>query len=390
MSFDFDKVNDRRNTTSEKWNVKENELPMWVADMDFQTAPEILEAMHKSLDGGIFGYQYVPDEYYQAVADWFEKEHNFRPDTEWMLFSTGVIPSISAVIRHFTDVGDNILLQEPNYNSFYGVIEHNGRNVTNSELIYENGTYEVDWKDLEDKLSDPQTTVMLVCNPHNPTGHIWSKETLTKIGKLAKKHDVLIIADEIHGDISMPGHSYVPFSSLDAEVSENSISLVSPTKTFNLAQLHASTIIVPDKNIRARVERALSIDDQIEPGILAIDGTIAAYTKGHEWLAGLKQYVSDNRQLLSDYVAKNIPELSVIKSDATYLAWIDCTKVTNDSAELNDFIRQETGLYLAEGTKYRGNGNQFLRMNLATNKSRVQDGLERLEHGVHKYLNRKK
>lgn len=390
MSFDFDKVNDRRNTTSEKWNVKENELPMWVADMDFQTAPEILEAMHKSLDGGIFGYQYVPDEYYQAVADWFEKEHNFRPDTEWMLFSTGVIPSISAVIRHFTDVGDNILLQEPNYNSFYGVIEHNGRNVTNSELIYDNGTYEVDWKDLEDKLSDPQTTVMLVCNPHNPTGHIWSKETLTKIGKLAKKHDVLIIADEIHGDISMPGHSYVPFSSLDAEVSENSISLVSPTKTFNLAQLHASTIIVPDKNIRARVERALSIDDQIEPGILAIDGTIAAYTKGHEWLAGLKQYVSDNRQLLSDYVAKNIPELSVIKSDATYLAWIDCTKVTNDSAELNDFIRQETGLYLAEGTKYRGNGNQFLRMNLATNKSRVQDGLERLEHGVHKYLNRKK
>lgn len=307
-----------------------------------------------------------------------------------MLFSTGVIPSISAIIRHLTDVGDNILLQEPNYNTFYGVIEHNGRNVTNSELIYENGTYSVDWQDLEEKLSDPQTTVMLVCNPHNPTGHIWSKETLTKIGELAKKHDVLIIADEIHGDISMPGHSYVPFSSLDPEITKNSISLVSPTKTFNLAQLHASTIIAPDENIRARVERALSIDDQIEPGILSVDGTIAAYTKGHEWLDGLKHYVSDNRQLLSDYVAKNIPELSVIKSDATYLAWIDCTKVTNDSAELNDFIRQETGLYLAEGTKYRGNGNQFLRMNLATNKSRVQDGLERLERGVHQYLNLKK
>ncbi|WP_334329398.1 MalY/PatB family protein [Companilactobacillus sp. HBUAS59699] len=390
MSFDFDKVNDRRNTTSEKWNVKDNELPMWVADMDFQTAPEILEAMHKSLDGGIFGYQFVPDEYYQAVANWFKTEHNFEPKTEWMLFSTGVIPSISAIIRHLTDVGDNILLQEPNYNTFYGVIEHNGRNVTNSELIYENGTYSVDWQDLEEKLSDPQTTVMLVCNPHNPTGHIWSKETLTKIGELAKKHDVLIIADEIHGDISMPGHSYVPFSSLDPEITKNSISLVSPTKTFNLAQLHASTIIAPDENIRARVERALSIDDQIEPGILAVDGTIAAYTKGHEWLDGLKHYVSDNRQLLSDYVAKNIPELSVIKSDATYLAWIDCTKVTNDSAELNDFIRQETGLYLAEGTKYRGNGNQFLRMNLATNKSRVQDGLERLERGVHQYLNLKK
>ncbi|WP_125567163.1 MalY/PatB family protein [Companilactobacillus insicii] len=389
MSFDFDKVNNRRNTASEKWNVKENELPMWVADMDFQTAPEILEAMHKSIDGGIFGYQFVPDKYYEAVANWFEKEHNFKPDTKWMLFSTGVIPSISAVIRHFTDVGDNILLQEPNYNSFYGVIEHNGRNVTNNELIYENGTYNVDWQDLEKKLSDPQTTIMIVCNPHNPTGHIWSKDTLTRIGKLAKKYNVMIISDEIHGDISMPGHGYIPFSSLDSEVAENSISLVSPTKTFNMAQLHASTIIAPDSNIRTRVERALSIDDQIEPGILAIDGTIAAYTKGHEWLSELKQYISGNRHLLSDYVLKNIPELSVIKSDATYLAWIDCTKVTDNSAELNDFIRKETGLYLAEGTKYRGNGNQFLRINLATNRSRVQDGLERLERGIHAYLNNK-
>lgn len=390
MSFDFDKINNRRNTASVKWGVKENELPMWVADMDFQTAPEILDAMHKSIDGGIFGYQTIPDKYYEAVTDWFEKEHDFKPKTDWMLFSTGVIPTISAILRHMTDVGDNVLLQEPNYNTFYGVIEHNGRNVTNNELIYEDGTYKVDWEDLNAKLADPQTTVMLVCNPHNPTGHIWSKETLTKIGEMAKKHDVMIISDEIHGDISMPGHSYVPFSSLAPEVAENSISLVSPTKTFNLAQLHASTVIAPDANLLARVERAISIDDQSEPGILAVDGTIAAYTKGHEWLAGLRQYVSENHQLLTDYVAKNIPEISVIKSDATYLAWIDCTKVTENSEELNNFIRQETGLYLAEGTKYRGNGNQFLRMNLATNKSRVEDGLQRLERGVHAYLDSKK
>ncbi|WP_125588410.1 MalY/PatB family protein [Companilactobacillus jidongensis] len=390
MSFDFDKINDRRNTASVKWDVKENELPMWVADMDFQTAPEILTAMHKAIDSGIFGYQMIPDEYYKAVADWFKKEHNFKPKTDWMLFSTGVIPTISAILRHMTDVGDNVLLQEPNYNTFYGVIEHNGRNVTNNELIYTDGTYKVDWEDLDAKLSDPQTTVMLVCNPHNPTGHIWSKETLTKVGKMAKEHNVLIISDEIHGDISMPGHSYVPFASLDPEVAENSISLVSPTKTFNMAQLHASTIIAPDANLLARVERAISIDDQSEPGILAVAGTIAAYTKGHEWLSDLRQYISVNHQLLTDYVANNISELSVVKSDATYLAWIDCTKVTEDSEELNNFIRQETGLYLAEGTKYRGNGNQFLRMNLATNKSRVEDGLKRLEKGVHAYLDSKK
>ncbi|WP_125761532.1 MalY/PatB family protein [Companilactobacillus hulinensis] len=390
MSYDFDKEYDRRNTNSEKWDVKENELPMWIADMDFQTAPEILEAMHKSIDGGIFGYQFVPDKYYEAVENWFEKEHNFKPNKDWMVFSTGVMPSISAVIRHLTDVGDNILLQEPNYNSFYKAIESNGRNVTNSELTYEDDTYKVNWKDLEEKLSDPQTTVMIVCNPHNPKGHIWDAETLTKIGQLAKKHNVMIISDEIHGDLSMPGCEYIPFASLDASITDNSISLVSPTKTFNLAMLHASTLFVPNENLRARVQRAISIDGHNEPGILAIDGTIAAYTKGHAWLKELKQYICDNRKLLSDYVDKNIPELSVLKSNATYLAWIDCTNVTDDSAELSSFIRKETGLYLAEGTKYRGNGGEFLRMNLATNKSRVEDGLSRLERGVHAYMDSKK
>ncbi|APX71479.1 pyridoxal phosphate-dependent aminotransferase [Companilactobacillus allii] len=388
MSYDFDKEFDRRNTNSEKWDVLENELPMWIADMDFQTAPEIMEAMKKSIDGGIFGYQFVPDSYYEAVKNWFELEHNFKPETDWMVFSTGVMPSISAIIRHLTDVGDNILLQEPNYNSFYKAIESNGRNVTNSELTYKNDAYQIDWEDLKNKLSDPQTTVMIVCNPHNPTGHIWDAKTLSRIGQLAKDNDVLIISDEIHGDLSMPNNSYIPFASLDESIIDNSISLVSPTKTFNLAMLHASTLFVPNENLRNKVRRAISIDGHNEPGILAIDGTIAAYTKGHDWLSELRQYISINRQLLSDYVAKNIPELTVLKSDATYLAWIDCTKVTDDSAELNEFIRKETGLYLAEGTKYRGNGSEFLRMNLATNKSRVQDGLNRLERGIHAYINK--
>lgn len=390
MSYDFNKEYNRRNTNSEKWNVGENELPMWIADMDFQTAPEIMEAMKKSIDGGIFGYQFVPESYYEAVSSWFEVEHNFKPNKDWMIFSTGVMPSISAIIRHLTDTGDNILLQEPNYNSFYKAIESNGRNVSNSELTYKNGAYSIDWEDLEDKLSDPQTTVMIICNPHNPTGHIWDAKTLTRIGQLAKQNDVMIISDEIHGDLAMPGYSYVPFASLDESITDNSISLVSPTKTFNLAMLHASTLFVPNKNLRARVQRAISIDGHNEPGILAIDGTIAAYTKGHEWLSELRQYVSDNRKLLSDYVAKNIPEVTVLKSDATYLAWIDCTKVTDDSAKLNEFIRKETGLYLAEGTKYRGNGSEFLRMNLATNKNRVEDGVDRLRRGINAYVSSKK
>jgi len=322
MTIDFNKINNRRNTNSSKWNVKEHELPMWVADMDFQTVPEVMEAMHKDVDRGIFGYQYVPDEYYEAVADWYEKEHNFKPNLDWLLFSTGVMPSIGSILRHITDVGDNVLLQEPNYNSFYKAIVNNGHHILNSELSYQNGKYTIDWDDLEKKMADPRTSAMIVCNPHNPTGHIWDKKTLTRIGQLAKKNHVLIISDEIHGDITMPGCGYTPFASLDAEIVDNSISLVSPSKTFNLAILHASTLIIPNEQLRERVNLAISTDGLSEPGALAIDGSIAAYTQGHEWLNDLRNYVAGNRQYVEKFVKEDIPEIRVLPAEATYLAWI--------------------------------------------------------------------
>jgi len=389
MKYDFNKINNRRNTNSVKWDVKDNELPMWVADMDIQTVPEVIEAMHTDVDRGIFGYQYVPDKYYQAVASWYKEEHNFEPKTEWLVFSTGVMPSVGSILRHLTDVGDNVLLQEPNYNSFYQAITNNGHHVLNSELEYNNFEYTINWKDLEKKLSDPQTTAMIVCNPHNPTGHIWNRATLTKIGKLALKYDVLIISDEIHGDITMPGHDYVPFASLDAEIANNSISLVSPSKTFNLAVLHAATMIIPNKDLRDKAAHAVAVDGSNEPGVLAIDASIAAYTKGHEWVHELREYIAKNRDYLEKYVKDNIPEIKVLPAEATYLAWIDCSKLTDDSAGLNQFLRDETGLYLAEGTKYQGNGNKFLRFNLATPMTNVVDGSHRLKRGVDKFVNKK-
>lgn len=388
MKYDFNKINNRRNTNSVKWDVLDHELPMWVADMDIQTVPEVIDAMHNDVDRGIFGYQYVPDRYYQAVASWYKKEHNFEPKIEWLVFSTGVMPSIGSILRHLTDVGDNVLLQEPNYNSFYKTIVNNGHNIINSELNYSYGKYNIDWKDLENKLSDPQTTAMIICNPHNPTGIIWDSETLTRIGKLALENDVLIISDEIHGDITMPGYDYVPFASLDPQITNNSISLVSPSKTFNLAVLHASTMIIPNKDLREKASRAVAIDGSNEPGVLAIDASIAAYTKGHEWLHELREYIQINRTYLEDFVKKNIPELNVLLAQATYLAWIDCSKLTDDSAKFNQFLRDETGLYLAEGTKYKGNGNCFLRMNLATPRSNVEDAVKRLKVGIEKFKNR--
>ena len=389
MQFNFDKINDRRNANSVKWNVKEHELPMWVADMDIQTAPAIMEAMHNDVDRGIFGYQYVPEAYYKAVASWYKIEHNFEPENDWLVFSNGIMPTIGSILRHLTDVGDNVLIQEPNYNSFFQAIENNGRHILNSELTYKNGQYSIDWKDLETKMLDPQTSVMIVCNPHNPSGHIWDKATLTKIGQMAKQHNVLIISDEIHGDLTMPGHDYVPFASLDSDVTDNSISLVSPSKTFNVAILHAATMIIPNEQLRQRATRAVSVDGINEPGILAVDASIAAYTEGHEWLHELRKYIQGNREYLEKFVQDNIPEIKVIPAESTYLAWIDCRQLTDKSDDFNQFLRDETGLYLAEGTKYRGNGNCFLRMNLATPRCNVEDGVERLRKGINKFTNRK-
>lgn len=386
MRFDFNLINDRRSTNSVKWNVKSNELPMWVADMDIQTAPEIIEAMYHDVDRGIFGYQYVPDKYYKAVANWYREEHNFEPDTDWLVYSNGIMPTIGSLIRHLTDVGDKVLLQEPNYNAFFKVIANNGRHTLNSELEYVNGQYKINWKDLETKLLDPETTAMIICNPHNPSGHIWDKETLIKLGRLANQHHVLIISDEIHGDLTMPGYDYTPFASLDADITKNSISLASPSKTFNLAILHASTMMIPNKELRERAIHAVSVDGINEPGILAIDASIAAYTKGHEWLHELRKYIQENREYLEKYVQENISEIKVLPAQSTYLAWIDCSKITNNSEELNEYLRGETGLYLAEGTKYRGNGNKFLRMNLATPRTNVEDGLQRLKTGIAKYI----
>jgi len=388
MQFNFDKINDRRNANSVKWDIKDHELPMWVADMDIQTAPAIVEAMHKDVDRGIFGYQYVPEADYKAVASWYKIEHNFEPETDWLVFSNGIMPTIGSILRHLTDVGDNILIQEPNYNSFFNAIESNGRHILNSELTYKNGQYSIDWKDLETKMLDPQTSAMIVCNPHNPSGHIWDKVTLTKIGQMAKQHNVLIVSDEIHGDLTMPGHDYVPFASLDSDVTANSISLASPSKTFNVAILHASTMIIPNEQLRQRAARAVSIDGINEPGILAIDASIAAYTEGHEWLHELRKYIQGNREYLEKFVQDNIPEIKVIPAESTYLAWIDCRQLTDKSDDFNQFLRDETGLYLAEGTKYRGNGNCFLRMNLATPRSNVEDGVERLRKGINKLVNK--
>lgn len=384
MKYDFDTILDRQHTNSEKWDVKPGELPMTTADMDFKTAPEIMQAMKDKINAGAFGYEYPSQEYFDAVAHWYKIEHNAEAQTSWMRFATGVIPSITASVNHLSHTGDNVLLMEPVYNTFYNSILNSGRHALASQLKYDRSTYtySVDWDDLEEKMSNPLTTLMILCNPHNPTGYVWSRDELMRIIKLAQKYGVIVISDEIHGDLVLKGPDYTPTFSLPEEYRQNLVTLVSTSKTFNVAALHAATGIVANPILREHFTRAINKYEVAEPNLLAIPGTIAAYTQGTDWLHQLKKYLLDNREYLEQFISDNLPQLHVVPGTATYLVWIDVSEVTKDSNALAQKIRQETGLIINPGTYYHGNGNEFIRINIAYPLAQIKDGLTRLAKAI--------
>ncbi len=385
MKFDFDRPNERRNTNSLKWGVAEHELPMWVADMDFQTAPVVIEALEQRVQTGIFGYSVVPDSWKEAILSWWSKRHHFSIEKEWIIFCTGVVPAITCAIKRFTNVGDNVLVQTPVYNIFFNSIENHGRHVMESKLKYDGEQYRIDFEDLEEKLSHPLTTMMILCNPHNPIGKIWSKEDLKKIGELCVKHHVVVLSDEIHCDLTEPGYEYIPFALVSDVCKRNSITCISASKTFNLAGLQSAAVVIPDEALRQKMERGLNSDEIAEPNVFAVDAVIAAFTKGEDWLDELRIYLSENKKLVAEYLVKENLKIKLVSSDATYLLWIDCQKVLGDATELCRFIRKETGLYLTPGFQYRGNGNQFIRMNIACPKKQLEAALLLLKKGVEAY-----
>jgi len=388
MPYDFDKITDRRGTSSLKWKVRENELPMWVADMDFETAPAIREALRKTVEHGIFGYAVLPEEWYSSIMRWWKERHGLSVEKDWLIFSTGVIPSISTCVRKLTSPGENILVQTPVYNMFFNCIVNNGRNVLENRLIYDRETvsYRIDWEDLEEKLANPQTSMMILCNPHNPVGKIWDRGTLARIGELCATHHVIVISDEIHCDLTEPGCDYVPFASVSETCRDNSVTCIAPTKAFNIAGLHSSAVIVPDKFLRHKVWRALNTDEVAEPNSFAAAASIAAFTEGGDWLDALRAYISGNRKLVGEFITREIPQIRLIPSEATYLLWIDCTDVSKEGIDIAAFIRKETGLFLSKGSAYGKNGEGFLRMNIACPRSIAEDGLRRLKAGIEAYI----
>ncbi len=385
MSYDFDKPVNRRDTHSMKWDVKEHELPMWVADMDFQTAPEIQAAIQERAAHGVFGYSVVPEEWYQAYMGWWERRHGFSMEKEWLVFCTGVVPAISSMVRKLTTMGENVLVQTPVYNIFFNSIVNNGRNVIENPLRYDENGYQMDFEDLERKLSDPQTTLMILCNPHNPVGRIWSREELEQVGELCRKYHVTVISDEIHCDLTSPGKEYIPFASVSESCRNHSITCIAPTKAFNLAGLQTAAVAVPNPNLRHKVWRGLNTDEVAEPNSFAVEAAVAAFTKGDAWLDALRAYIQENKNHVENFLKKEVPQIRPVPSEATYLLWLDCRKMQGCATEFTQYLREHKGLYLSEGRQYGESGKFFIRMNIACPRSWLEDGIKRLVDGILSY-----
>lgn len=379
---DFDKLTDRRGSFSYKWDVADGELPMWVADMDLECPEAVKRAILGVAEGGIFGYSYTPDEYFRAVADFYLRRHGALIDREWMVYSNGAVAAISSIVRRIGSAGDSVLIQAPVYNIFYNSIINNAREVLSSDLVYDGRGYSIDFSDLEEKLSREKTTLMILCNPHNPVGKVWSREELSRIAELCRNYGVTVIADEVHAEIVNKSCQYTPFFSVSETAREISVTITSASKTFNIAGLQSASLVVPNEALRYRVWRGVNTDEVGEPNAFSMKANIAAFTECDGWVDSLVDYLFENRRLAAEYINRNIEGLYATSGEATYLLWIDISRVEEDSVKFCRRLRELTGLYLSDGAEYGECGRSFVRMNLGTQRSRVLDGLERLKRGT--------
>ncbi len=384
LAYDFNEKTDRSRTHSLKWELlPAGGNPMWVADMDFPTAPAVREAVERQAVHGVFGYSILPPEWAQSYILWWKNRYSFEMNKDWLIFATGVIPAVASAIRRFTSPADHIIIQTPVYNDFFTIIRENGRIVSENRLSYDNGVYSMDFGDLEEKMSDPACTMMILCSPHNPTGNIWTKDDLKKIGELAQKFGVLVVCDEIHCDLTDPGFTYIPYASVSDECRDNSIICLAPSKSFNIAGLKTACVCVPNRSLRQRMSRALSADEAQEPDAFSIDAAIAAYTRGGEWLDDLRDYLFSNKKTVNAFLSNNLPRIRLSASQATYLLWLDCSGFEEtDSEKLWSHILTRTGLRLNPGYIYGECGRAFLRMNIGCPRQQLVDALKRLKDGL--------
>lgn len=380
MKYDFDEIIERRGTGSVKWDESPSSdvIPMWVADMDFKAAPAILEAIRKRAEHGVFGYALVEDEYYDAIISWFQRRHQWTIRREEILYTTGVIPAMSCAIKALTMPGEKVLILSPDYNCFFSSIHNNGCEVLESVLRFSRNIpnrFEVDWEDFEHQCADEKTTAFLLCNPHNPTGRVWTREELQQMADICHRHQVHIISDEIHCELIMPDHQFCPMATVDDEA----IILNSPTKSFNIAGLQVANIICRNAEWRRRINRAININEVCDLNPFGPVALKAAYNESEAWIDELNQYLWDNYQALSDFVAQNIPQWKVMPLEGTYLVWVDVSLCCDNVTAYTDKLMQEAKVWLNPGTMYGAeSGKGYVRINIACPRSRMMEALQRL------------
>lgn len=387
MKYNFDSINNRVGTNSVKWDIHPNVIPLWVADMDFQVLPELKEALSKRVDEGIFGYTLVPESYYEAIINWFDRRHHWHIDRSWILYTSGVIPAMAAALKAFTLPGEKVLIQTPVYNCFFSSIANCGCEPVENELVREGNTYRIDFADFENKCADPKTTVFLLCNPHNPAGRVWTKEELERMNEICMRHDVKVISDEIHCELIMPGYTFVPFASVSEACADNSVILNSPTKNFNIAGLQIANIICKNRQWLRRIDRAVNINETCDVNPFGVIALQEAYNKGAEWIDELNTYLYDNYKALKDFFHEELPKLEVLKLEGTYLVWVDITALEFTSDEVADKLLKEAKVWVNSGTMYgRKAGQGYLRINIATPRATLMEGLKRMGRLLSQYL----
>lgn len=387
MEYDFSRPTERRGTDSYKWDSapETDIIPLWVADMDFETFPGITEALQRRVAHGIFGYTRVPEAYYEAVCNWFGKHHGWHINREDIIYTSGVVPAVSAVIKALTLPGDQVIVQGPVYNCFFSSIRNNGCEMVSNSLIYnkEELRYEIDFDDLERKLAHERARLMLICNPHNPGGRVWTRDELTRVAELCRKYGVRVVSDEIHCELTLYDNEYVPFGSLPDELSHGSITCCSPSKAFNTAGLQIANIVCRDAEVRNRIDRAININEVCDVNPFGVIALQAAYSdEGYEWLTQLRAYISSNYDLLRERFARELPKCKVMRMEGTYLAWIDCSELHISSDEIEEMLMHENKVWVNAGSMYGTEGTAFIRINMACTSELLNEGITRIVNGL--------
>lgn len=411
--YDFDEMTIRRGTNCVKWDadspvgpIDEDVIPLWVADMDFKAAPEITEALRKRVEHGIFGYTHIPDSYYQAAIDWWERRRGWHTEKDWYLPVDGIVPGMSIVMAALTKyevdangnvvekanggkspdgVSPKVIIQTPAYNCFFSSVRNDGCDLLPNPLIYDTEgdepTWYIDFEDLERKASDPMAKVLLFCNPHNPCGRIWPKEDLKKVAEICRRHGVIIVSDEIHCELEMPGYRFTPMATIDQD---NTITMNSPSKSFNIAGLGISNIITNNPDWKKLIDRVINVWEHCDLNPFGVEALQAAYAHGEGWLKELMEYIHGNYRLLADYFERELPELPVTKVEGSYLAWVDVRAIKMPSVEIENDLIVNNKVWINGGTMYGRDG--FMRINMACPRARLQEALDRMGAGFKRLL----